>query len=96
MAILVWSKGTGIDRHYIQPGKPRQTSVESFNGRLRDECLKETALSSLTEARSVLAARREDCNRVHRHSALANPAPEEFCSLPPSPCRDDREGSLAK
>ena len=81
MAILAWSKGAGVDWHYIQPGKPQQNAfVESFNGRLRDECLNETAFSSLAEARAVLAAWRDDYNRVRPHSALANRTPEEFCN----------------
>lgn len=79
MAILAWSKATGIDWHYIAPGKPQQNAfVESFNGRLRDECLNEQAFSSLAEARAVLAAWRDDYNRVRPHSALANRTPEEF------------------
>ena len=81
MAILTWSKGAGVDWHYIQPGKPQQNAfVESFNGRLRDECLNETLFSSLAEARAVLAAWRDDYNRVRPHSALANRTPEEFCN----------------
>ena len=60
-----WSKDRGVDWRYIQPGKPQQNAfVESFNGRLRDECLNETAFSSLAEARAVLAAWRDDFNRV--------------------------------
>ena len=39
MAILRWSQTSGVDWHYIAPGKPQQNGfVESFNGRLRDEC----------------------------------------------------------
>jgi putative transposase len=79
MALLAWSQGAGVAWHYIQPGKPQQNAfVESFNGRLRDECLNETAFSSLAEARAVLAAWRDDYNRVRPHSALANRTPEEF------------------
>jgi putative transposase len=79
MAILAWSKASGVDWHYIAPGKPQQNAfVESFNGRLRDECLNEQAFSSLAEARAVLAAWRDDYNRVRPHSALANRTPEEF------------------
>ncbi len=79
MAILAWSKATGVDWHYIQPGKPQQNAfVESFIGRLRDECLNETLFSSLTEARTVLATWRDDYNRFRPHSALANRTPEEF------------------
>lgn len=81
MAILAWSKASGVDWHYIQPGKPQQNAfIESFNGRLRDECLNETLFSSLAEARSALAAWRDDYNRVRPHSALANRTPEEFCT----------------
>jgi len=69
MAILAWSKGTGVDWHYIQPGKPQQNAfVESFIGRLRDECLNETLFSSLAEARAVLDAWRDNYNRVRPQS----------------------------
>ena len=79
MAILKWSKASGVDWHYIQPGKPQQNAfVESFNGRLRDELLNETLFSTLDEARALLAAWRDDYNRVRPHSALANRTPEEF------------------
>ena len=79
MAILAWSNATGVGWHYIAPGKPQQNAfVESFNGRLRDECLNETLFSSLAEARAVLAAWRDDYNRVRPHSALANRTPEQF------------------
>ena len=77
MAILAWSKGAGVALHYIQPGKPQQ-NAESFNGRLRDGCLNETALLCLADARAVLAAGRDDYNRVRQHSALANRSPEAF------------------
>lgn len=79
MAILKWSKAASVDWHYIQPGKPQQNAfVESFNGRLRDELLNETLFSTLGEARELLAAWRDDYNRVRPHSALANRTPEEF------------------
>ena len=61
MAILRWQQDSGVDWHYIAPGKPQQNGfVESFNGRLRDECLNETLFSSLAHARSVLAAWQHD------------------------------------
>lgn len=47
-AILQWSQERGVGWHYIAPGKPQQNAyVESFNGRLRDECLNETVFTSL-------------------------------------------------
>ena len=79
MAILKWQKDRDVDWHYIQPGKPQQNAfVESFNGRLRDECLNETLFTSLGEARAVLAAWRADYNRVRPHSSLANSTLEEY------------------
>ena len=79
MAILKWSKEARVDWHYIAPGKPQQNAfIESFNGRLRDECQNETLFSSLSEARDLLAEWRDDYNRVRPHSALANKTPEEF------------------
>jgi putative transposase len=48
MAILRWSQQTGVAWHYIAPGKPTQNAfVESFNGRLRNECLNDTLFSAL-------------------------------------------------
>lgn len=79
MAILEWCQQTGIEWHYIAPGKPMQNGfVESFNGRLRDECLNETLFSSLAEARSVITLWKEDYNQHRPHSALGNIPPAEF------------------
>lgn len=55
-AILRWSQERQVPWRYIAPGKPMQNAfVESFNGRLRDECLNETLFISLSHARSFLA-----------------------------------------
>ncbi len=79
MAILRWVQETGIDWHYVAPGKPTQNAfIESFNGKLRDECLNETLFSSLTEARDMLEAWKEDYNNQQPHSALGNMTPREF------------------
>jgi len=57
LAILRWAQDRKIEWHYIAPGKPQQNDyVESFNGRLRDECLNETLSASLSHARSVLSS----------------------------------------
>ena len=79
MAILKWVQDNGIDWHYIQPGKPTQNAfIESFNGRLRDECLNETLFSSLNDAREELAKWREDYNHYRPHSSIGNLTPSEF------------------
>ena len=53
-AVLSWAGDTGIDWHYIAPGKPTQNgTVESFNGRMRDELLNETLFTWLMPARRL-------------------------------------------
>jgi putative transposase len=48
-AILAWQQQRGVEWHYIAPGKPMQNGfVESFNGRLRDECLNEHLFANST------------------------------------------------
>jgi transposase InsO family protein len=50
-AILKWTQMRDVDWHYIAPGKPQRNAfVESFIGRLRDECLNETPFGSLAQA----------------------------------------------
>ncbi len=79
MAVLRWCQDTGIDWHYIAPGKPMQNAfVESFNGSFRDELLNETLFSSLAEAREKITAWKEDYNRHRPHSSLGNLTPKEF------------------
>jgi putative transposase len=78
-AILRWSQERRVEWHYIAPGKPMQNGfVESFNGRLRDECLNETLFTSLAHARFVLDAWRHDYNHVRPHSKLAGKTPAEI------------------
>ena len=75
-AILEWQNATGVDWHYIAPGKPTQNAfIESFNGRLRDELLNEEVFVSLADARRKLARWRYDYNTVRPHSALDGQSP---------------------
>ena len=79
MTILKWVQETGIDWHYIAPGKPQQNGfIESFNGKLRDECLNETLFGTLGDARETLEDWQEDYNWRRPHSALGNLTPMEF------------------
>ena len=65
MAILRWSQLTRIEWYYIAPSKPQQNAfVESFNGRLRDECLNTHWFLSLDDARSKIEAWRTDFNET--------------------------------
>lgn len=75
-AILKWTQKTGVEWHYIAPGKPTQNAfVESFNGRFRDECLNEHLFDSLSHARSLIEAWRVDYNTVRPHTSLGGIAP---------------------
>jgi hypothetical protein len=54
--------------------------MESFNGKLRDECLNEHVFSSLAQARRIIEAWRIDHNTVRPHSSLGYLTPEEFAA----------------
>ena len=74
-----WAYRKGVKLNFIQPGKPVQNAyIESFNGRLRDECLNESWFKNLDEARSIIEDWRIDYNRVRPHSSLDDLTPEEY------------------
>jgi len=74
-----WAETQGVRLHFIAPGKPVQNAhIESFHGRFRDECLNEAWFLSLTDARRIIEAWRQDYNTMRPHSALGYLTPEEF------------------
>jgi putative transposase len=78
-ALAAWSEERGVRLEFIQPGKPVQNAyVESFNGRLRDECLNANWFTSLGDARRKIEAWRRDYNQERPHSSLDYMPPEEF------------------
>ncbi len=82
-AILRWHQERGVCWHYIAPGKPIQNGfVESFNGRLRDECLNEHLFAGLAEARRIIAEWRYDYNTTRPHTSLDGLTPIEFADHP--------------
>jgi putative transposase len=77
--ILKWCLEKSVVWHYIQPGKPYQNGkIESFNGRLRDECLNENWFTSLSEAKNIIEAWREDYSIGRPHMALGGKTPQEM------------------
>ena len=79
LAMLRWSVDRGVRLHHIAPGKPTQNAyIESFNGKLRDECLNENDFSSLLQARQIIEYWRQDYNENRPHAALNNRTPQEF------------------
>jgi putative transposase len=74
-----WAYERGVWLRFIEPGKPIQHAfVESFHGRLRDECLDRHWFVGLSDARQIVEAWRQDDNRSRPHSALGYRPPEEF------------------
>lgn len=81
LAMLRWAADRGVRLHHIAPGKPIQNAFcESFNGRLRDECLNEYDFISLDHVHETLGQWRERYNRERPHKALGWRTPEEFAN----------------
>ena len=77
--ILAWIEESQIGSALIDPGKPWQNGTnESFNGRLRDECLNVEWFRTRREARIVIEAWRRHYNAVRPHSSLNYLTPLEF------------------
>ena len=78
-ALDQWAYKRGVRLHFIDPGKPQQNGfIESFNGKLRDECLNEHWFLSLADARRIVEDWRLDYNQNRPHSSLGNLTPEEY------------------
>jgi putative transposase len=78
-ALAAWSEERGVRLEFIQPGKPVQNAyVESFNGRLRDECLNANWFTSLNDARRKIEEWRQDYNQQRPHSSLQYLSPAAF------------------
>jgi putative transposase len=67
-----WAYERGVQLSLIQPGKPTQNAyIESFNGKLRDECLNENWFVSLWDARQRIESWRRDYERLRSSSAVS-------------------------
>jgi putative transposase len=74
-----WAHACGVVLAFIEPGKPVQNAfVESFNGKLRDECLNENWFVSLNDAQRVIEAWHLDYETVRPHSRLQGFTPREY------------------
>jgi transposase InsO family protein len=78
-AMLTWAHRHGITLRLIEPGKPNQNAyVESFNGRLRDECLNEHWFISLPHARALIEAWRREYNDERPKKSLGGLTPAQY------------------
>lgn len=79
LALERWAHEHAVNHRFITPGKPSQNGfIESFNGKLRDECLNEHEFLNLHPARELIDAYRDDYNANRPHSALDGLTPSEF------------------
>ena len=80
-AVGDWLAQNGIMPLFIAPGKPWQNGkCESFNGKLRDECLSREWFSSVKEAQVLIEGWRKFYNERRPHSSLRYLTPLEFKS----------------
>ena len=77
-----WAYLNGVELDFSRPGKPTDNAfIESFNGRFRQECLKENWFLSLEDAEEKVESWRRYYNGERPHSALGNLSPREFAAL---------------
>lgn len=81
LALERWAHERRVQHRFITPGKPSQNGyIESFNGKLRDECLNEHEFLHLHHARDLIEAFREDYNQTRPHSSLDDLTPAQFAA----------------
>ena len=78
-AMLTWAHARGVKLFLIEPGKPNQNAyIESFNGRFRDECLNEHWFTSLSHAKVVIEAWRQEYNEERPKKSLGGMTPAAY------------------
>ena len=78
-ALDQWAWENRVQLDFTRPGKPTDNGLcESFNGRLRDECLNVNEFESIDHARHKIEAWRVDYNEQRPHGALGHLTPSEF------------------
>lgn len=78
-AVLTWAHRQDIALRLIEPGKPNQNaSIESFNGRLRDECLNEHWFVNLNHARAVIRSWVREYNEERPKKSLGGLTPAAY------------------
>ena len=78
-AMLTWAHEQGVTLRLLEPGKPNQNAyIESFNGRLRDECLNEHWFTSLPHARALIETWRREYNEERPKKGLGGLTPAEY------------------
>jgi len=91
-ALVDWAYQRGVQLDFIRPGKPVENAfIESFNGRLRDECLNVQQFTSIDDAKAKIEAWRVDYNQRRPHSSLGHLTPNEYVAR----CQEQRAAEAA-
>ncbi len=78
-ALDQWAHAHSVTLHFSRPGKPVDNAfIESFNGRLREECLNTNWFYGLDDAREIIGNWLTDYNEQRPHSSLAGLTPAEY------------------
>jgi putative transposase len=81
-----WGHEGSVKTVFIRSGKPAESAfIESFNGKIRDECLTRNWFTSLSEVQEEVEVGRRDYSRNRPHSSLGDKRPEEFRMDSPQP-----------
>jgi putative transposase len=82
LALDQWADAHGVRLDFIRPGRPVENCfIESFNGKLRDECLNTHHFATLAEAQAVIEAWRHEYNTERPHRGLGQRTPAEYAAL---------------
>lgn len=74
-----WAYNNNVRLDFIEPGKPIQNAfIESFNGRLRHECLNQHYFITPGEAKKTIETWKIEYNTFRPHGSLKGLTPEEF------------------
>jgi len=80
-AVDRWAYENGVKLDFSRPGKPTDNAfIESFNGRLREECLNQHWFTSMEDAKQTIEGWRQAYNRRRPHSSLGYLSPAEYLS----------------
>lgn len=81
-ALDEWAHRRGVKLEFIRPGKPVENAfIESFNGRIRQECLNQYWFLDLDDARRTIEAWRISYNTNRPHSGIGGRTPAEFAKM---------------
>jgi len=90
-----WAYLNEVTLDFSRPGKPTDNAmIESFNSRLRQECLNENWFLSVADAQEKLESWRRDYNAKRPHSSLGNLTPEEYAQLQQKHYEPDQTGTI--